>query len=150
MPQTTAEALYRAADLIHTDGLHTGTQFIDQTTGSLDIAAAIYIVTEGGIPDVFYTDEATSLVVIAASAPAMAAIRALSDSLDTDPPATQIAPGYVVPDYIEHICNWAVSLSPFGQNPPTVSEVIGALLRAAWAADAPTAFPHQTAERSAA
>lgn len=145
MPQTTAEALRRAADLIHADGLHTGNQFMDQATGALDIAAAIYITAEGGIPDAFYTDEVTSLAIIGASAPAMAAIRTLSGSLITAPPYTQIVPGHNVPDHIEHVSNWASTTPTFGTRPPTVSEVIGALHRAAQAADALTAFPRQHA-----
>ncbi|MFJ1900447.1 hypothetical protein [Streptomyces sp. NPDC088115] len=149
MPQTTAEALRRAADLIHTDGLHTGDQFVDQTTGAVDIAAAIYIVAEGGIPDAFYADENTSLAIIGSSAPAMAAIRTLSDSLITPAPYTEIAAGLEIPDYIEHVSSWAATKHMLGDRPPTVSEVIGALHRAATAADKLAAFPRQT-ERSAA
>ncbi|THA22733.1 hypothetical protein E6R18_32830 [Streptomyces sp. A1277] len=149
MPQTTAEALRRAADLIHTDGLHTGDQFVDQTTGAVDIAAAIYIVAEGGIPDAFYADENTSLAIIGASAPAMTAIRALSASLDTSPCVTEVAPGHDVPDYIEHVSNWAATKPVWDDRPPTTAEVIGTLLRAANLADATSAVPQQH-ERSAA
>ncbi|MFF2731732.1 hypothetical protein ACFVS9_27975 [Streptomyces sp. NPDC058008] len=128
-------ALRRAADLIHTDGLHTGDQFINRTTGAVDVAAAIYLMAEGGIPDAFYNDEVTSLAIIGASAPTMTAIRILSDSLPTPPSYTEIADGHEVPDYIEHVSNWATTTPVFGERPPTTSEVIGALLRAAQTAD---------------
>ena len=145
MPQTTAEALRRAADLIHTDGLHTGEHFMDRTTGAIDVTAAIYITAEGGIPDAFYTDEATSLAIISASAPTMAAIRALSGSLPTEPSYTEIVDGHQVPEYIEHISNWAATTPVFGQHPPTTSEVIGALLRAARTTDLATVPAQRTA-----
>ncbi|MFD7868000.1 hypothetical protein [Streptomyces sp. NPDC059783] len=144
----TAEHLRTAAHLISNRGLNTGTQFIDPTTNTIDVAAAIYLAAENHTPPEFHTDEATSLEIIAASAKAMTAIRALSDSLDTDPSVTEIAPGHSVPDYIEHVSNWAATKPVWGNRPPTTSEVIGALLRAAQTANA-THCVHQT-ERSAA
>ncbi|PVC80562.1 hypothetical protein DBP19_36100 [Streptomyces sp. CS090A] len=146
---TPAGTLRRAAHLINHLGLHTGEQFADRDTNAIDVAAAIYVAAEGTGPDEFYTDENTSLEIIAASADAMAAIRVLSAAIGTEPCVTQIAPGHDVPDYIEHICHWAMTTPVFGTRPPATSEVIGVLLRAATAADALTAFPHQT-ERSAA
>ncbi|MFE9461636.1 hypothetical protein [Streptomyces californicus] len=149
MPMTVAGTLRRAAHLINHLGLHTGEQFADRNTNAIDVAAAIYVAAEGTGPDEFYTDEATSLEIIAASADAMAAIRALSAAIGTEPPVTEITPDHDVPDYIEHVCHWAMTTPIFGTQPPATSEVIGVLLRAATAADSTTAFPHHT-ERSAA
>ncbi|WP_331764795.1 hypothetical protein [Streptomyces sp. NBC_01238] len=143
---STAGILRRAAHLITHRGLHTGDQFIDRSTNSADVAAAIFVAAEVVVPREFYTDEVTSLEIIAASAPAMTAIRALSDSLDTDACVTEIVPGHDVPDYIEHVCNWAATTPVFGTRPPSTSEVIGAILRAAQAADALTAVPVQRSE----
>ncbi|MCX4606891.1 hypothetical protein OG402_41420 [Streptomyces anulatus] len=148
MPET-AYTLRRAAHIISYRGLHTGEQFASADSSALDIAAAIYFAAENTFPAEFFTDENTSLEIIAASADAMAAIRILSAVIGTEPCATEIAPGHDVPDYIEHVCHWAMTTPVFGTQPPTTSEVIGALLRAATAADSITAFPHQT-ERSAA
>ncbi|MEU5660033.1 hypothetical protein ABZ802_31110 [Streptomyces sp. NPDC047737] len=140
---TPAGTLRRAAHLINHRGLHTGEQFADQATNSADVAAAIYVAAEGHMPAEFYTDEVTSLEIIAASADTMAAIRVLSGSLITEPPYTEIAPGLEVPDYIEHVSNWASTTPTFATQPPTTAEVIYALHRAAQAADALTAFPAQ-------
>ncbi|MFJ6238941.1 hypothetical protein ACIQH0_33220 [Streptomyces griseus] len=148
MPAT-AYTLNRAAHIISYRGLHTGEQFASADSSALDIAAAIYFAAENNFPDEFYTDEVTSLEIIAASADTMAAIRALSAAIGTEPPTTEITPDHDVPDYIEHVCHWAMTTPIFGTQPPATSEVIGALLRAATAADSITAFPHQT-ERSAA
>lgn len=147
MPNT-ANILRTAAHHVDRAGLNTGKQFVDPVTRAIDWAAAIYVAAEGTCPNEFHTDEIASLEIIAASAPAMTAIRALSDSLPTEPSFTEIY-GWEVPDYIEHVCNWAATTPVLGDRPPTPSEVIGALLRAANLADATTAFPHQT-ERSAA
>jgi ornithine cyclodeaminase/alanine dehydrogenase-like protein (mu-crystallin family) len=134
---STAEILRRAADLIHRHGLHTGEQFMDHRTGALDVAAAIFVVAESGMSRQFIVDEAESLAIIGASAPAMAAIRTLSDSLPTQPSYTEIVAGHQVPEYIEHVSNWAATTPVWGTRPPTMSEVIGALLRAAQTADTP-------------
>lgn len=143
---STAGTLRRAAHLIAHRGLHTGNQFIDQPTNAPDIAAAIFVACEAIVPPEFYTDEVTSLAIIGASAPTMAAIRTLSDSLGTDACVTEIAPGHDVPDYIEHVCHWAMTTPTVGTRPPTASEVIGAILRAATTDDAlQDATPHQLA-----
>jgi hypothetical protein len=129
MPDTTAEDLERTARIIHLRGLHRGNQFARH--GRLDICAAIYVAAEAGpVPAEFFTDEDVSLALIGASARAMAAIRTLSQALDSEPCETEIAPGYTVPDYIEHVSNWAAT-PPIGEKfPPTTAEVIGRLLRA--------------------
>ncbi|MEU8740556.1 DUF6197 family protein [Streptomyces halstedii] len=141
----TADILRTAAHHINAAGLNTGNQFIDPTTRSIDISAAIYVAAEVTCPNEFHTDELTSLEIIAASAPAMTAIRALSDSLDTGPCFTVIAPGHEVPDYIEHVSNWSATTPVFGDRPPNAAEVIGALLRAANLADTTSAVPQQRA-----
>lgn len=136
MSNTTETVLDRTARLIHLHGLHRGEQFA--SFGRLDVCAAIYLATHGRpVPAEFYTDEDASIRLIECSAPAMQAIRALSDALDTEPCFTEIVPGHEVPDYIEHVSNWA-STAPIGHtDPPTTSEVIGRILR--------TAVSHQTA-----
>lgn len=142
MPST-AGTLRRAAHLINHRGLHTGDEFVDQATNAPDLAAAIFVAAENHVPAEFYTDENTSIEIIAASAPTIAAIRTLSDSLITSAPYTEIAPAVEVPDYIEHVSSWAATNHAFGNRPPTVSEVIGALHRAAQAADTLASFPAQ-------
>jgi hypothetical protein len=142
MPDT-AYTLCRAAHILNFLGLHTGEQFAATDSDALDVAAAIYFAAENSFPAEFSTDEATSLEIIAASAPAMLAIRALSDSLNTEACVTEIAPGHDVPDYIEHVCNWAATTPVFGTRPPSTSEVIGAILRAAQTAETLTPIPAQ-------
>ncbi|CAK7288598.1 hypothetical protein [Streptomyces misionensis] len=115
-------------------GLHTGEQFaVDGPLGPrLDICAIAYMQAEGGtIPPEFYADEIASIRLIECSAKAMAAIRAISDVLDSSVCEDPIAPGVSVPNYIEHVSNW-VATNPIGATkPPTTSEVIGRILRAA-------------------
>lgn len=124
---STAHVLEQAACLLHLNGLHTGDQFaVPGPRGALDICAAVYIAAEKRTPPQFHTDECTSLVIIESSEPAMAAIRAISASLDTEPCETDGQP-----DYIEHVSNWAATPAPFHTEPPSTSEVIGRILRAA-------------------
>ena len=124
--------LRETARIIDFRGLHTGSQFATNTgrrsslEAPLDICAAVYAATTGHVPDVFYTDEVASLARIESSERAMAAIRAISEALDTDPCETNGQP-----DYIEHVSNWAATRAPFSSAPPTTSEVIGRILRAA-------------------
>ncbi|MET8571831.1 hypothetical protein [Streptomyces sp. NPDC004783] len=124
---TTARILEQAACLLHLNGLHTGDQFAAPgPRGALDVCAAVYVAAEKKTPVQFFTDECASLDLIRASEPAMAAIRAISAALDTEPCETNGAP-----DYIEHVSNWAAT-PPIGETtPPTTSEVIGRILRAA-------------------
>lgn len=114
-------------------GLHTGEQFaVAGLLGPcLDICAIAYMQAEGGmVPPEFYEDEVASIRLIESSAKAMAAIRALSDALDSSVCEDPIAPGLSVPNYIEHVSNWAATPAPFSDAPPTVSEVIGRIFRA--------------------
>ncbi|MFF6866717.1 hypothetical protein [Streptomyces ardesiacus] len=127
MPST-RRVLRRMATVINTQGLHRGEQFaVHGPTDDLDICAIAYIVAEDQpAPDVFFTDEVASIDLIEASEPAMAAIRAISAALDSEPCETN-----GVPDYIEHVSNWAAT-PPIGEDfPPSTSEVIGRILRAA-------------------
>lgn len=150
MPYTTHMILRRAARFIHLRGLHRGDQFVH--LGRLDVSAAIYIAAEGlPIPQEFFDDELGAIRLIECSAPAMQALRALSAALDTEPPTTRITDDHAVPDYIDHVSNWAAT-SPIGEAfPPTTTEVIGRILRASDQAEAlhRAAIPHQT-NRSAA
>lgn len=131
---TTYRILRRMATVINTDGLHTGEQFAASNGYSdrFDICALAYIVAEDrSAPMAFYTDEIASLRLIESSAGAMQAIQALSAVLDSGPCRTEVAPGVTVPDYIEHVSNWAAT-APIGEHlPPTTAEVIGRILRAA-------------------
>jgi hypothetical protein len=143
--RSTAQNLQDMAGYISRYGLHTGDQLAAfDPAAPMDICAVAYIVAERcGPPAEFYTNEDASLAIISASAPAMAAIRAISDALDSEACETEIEPGTRVPDYIEHVSNWAATASPVEpKRPPTVDEVIGRILRAVQAVDQRTA--HQT------
>lgn len=130
---STRFVLRKMATVISAQGIHTGDQFAQHgPMDKLDICAVAYIVAEQRpAPPEFFTDEAASLRLIESSAKAMTAIRAISDALDSDPCETEIEPGTRVPDYIEHVSNWAATRAPFAPAPPTTSEVIGRILRAA-------------------
>ncbi|MFF8544761.1 hypothetical protein ACF060_31245 [Streptomyces werraensis] len=98
--------LREAARIIDFRGLHIGSQFATNTgrrsslEAPLDICAAVYAAVTGLVPDVFFTDEVASVELIESSELAMAAIRAISGALDTEPCETN-----GVPDYIEHVSN---------------------------------------------
>ncbi|MGQ4393730.1 hypothetical protein ACN6K5_003515 [Streptomyces violaceoruber] len=133
---TTAQLLKAAAGLISVTALHTGEQMADRASGALDVCTAAYWAAHRTeqLPAVFFTDECASLDLIEASEPTMAAIRAISAALDSEPCETN-----GVPDYIEHVSNWAAT-APIGEHfPPRTSEVIGCILRAA------DTLTHQTA-----
>ncbi|WP_189750815.1 hypothetical protein, partial [Streptomyces tendae] len=132
----TPYTLRKMAEVIDLNGLHRGDQFAAPgILPRLDISALAYVLAERLTPDryprEFFTDECASLRLIEASAGAMTAIRALSDALDSEPCETEIAPGHSVPDYIEHVSNWAATPGLFSTTPPSNSEVIGRILRAA-------------------
>lgn len=124
----TTQALTTMASIVARDGLHTGEQMA--TLGPpirLDIAALAYLVTEGRLPDAFFTDEGTSRELIEASEPAMNVIRALSAAIDN----YEVPDSAGRPDVIEHVSQWTFT-NPIGcTRPPSTDEVIGCLLRAA-------------------
>lgn len=127
MPST-ATTLRQIAQFVSLQGHHTGQQFaVKNPRWQLDVCAVAYVMANNTVcPDVFYTDEAASERLIQANAPAMAAIKAISDALDTDACETNGEP-----DYIEHVCCWAAN-PPIGSSvPPSTDEVIGRILRAA-------------------
>ncbi|MGV9278126.1 DUF6197 family protein [Streptomyces griseosporeus] len=128
--QHTPHDLQATATLLSRTGLHTGPQFA-HPDGSLDICAAAYVAVRGHIPDVFYDDETTSIRLIQANPRTMAAIRAISAVLDTQPCETKNAAGLYEPDHIEHVSHWAATPPLGATRPPTLSEVIGRILRAA-------------------
>jgi hypothetical protein len=134
---TVACTLGKTAYILNQVGIHRGDQFADRHTPALDVCAAVYLAAEGALPGIFHTDEITSIDLIERSQPAMDAIRALSAALDTEPCETNGRP-----DYIEHVSNWAATRAPFSDAPPTTSEVIGRILRAA---DNHAATPHHHA-----
>lgn len=124
--------LQAMAHYISCYGLHTGVQMaVCDSDGlfRLDIAAIAYHVTEDapGIPDCFLTDEVAALTLIESSDRAMACIRAISDAIrNYEVPATDGQP-----DVIEHVSNWVATVPIDAPAPPTASEVIGCILRAA-------------------
>lgn len=125
---STRHTLRKMTTVINTQGLHRGHQFATHgPMDQLDICAIAYTTAEDQpAPAVFFTDECASLALIEASEPAMAAIKAISAVLDSAPCETN---GEA--DYIEHVSNWAAT-PPIGATvPPTTSEVIGRILRAA-------------------
>lgn len=129
---TTPTILKRAAHLITLRGFHAGDQFAASRHGALDVCAAIYTAAHGfPVRPEFYTDENASIRLIECSAPAIQAIRAISQVLDTEPCVTQITPDYDVPDYIEHVSYWAVTAPMWSTTPPTPAEIVGRILRAA-------------------
>ncbi|MFE7111716.1 hypothetical protein ACFU98_29835 [Streptomyces sp. NPDC057575] len=138
MASSIGTILRTTAHILSYYGLHTGKQFAS-ADGRLDICAAIFRATTGKTPNCFLTDEDTALLQIQVCEPAMDAIRMLSAVLPGLPPTD---PDSGADDHIEHVCHWAVT--PDNQ-PPTMPEVIGAILRAAQAADTLTDFPHQNA-----
>ena len=141
---STAHDLQAMAHYIACYGIHTGVQMAvidaDGLT-RLDISAIAYVVTDGStadsafptlIPGCFLDNEDQSLTLIQSSARAMACLRAISDVLDSSVCETEIEPGTWVPDYLEHVSNWAATASPVApKRPPTPDEVIGRILRAA-------------------
>lgn len=127
----TAQDLQAMAHYVSRYGLHTGKQFAAPgPSGPLDICALAFVVAERcAPPPEFFTDEDDSIRLIEASAPAMTAIRAISEVIG---PVceTEMVPGFYVPDYVEHVSNWAVT-GDNGLEQPSISEVIGRILRAA-------------------
>jgi hypothetical protein len=125
------------ASVIAIDGLHRGEQLGEPGYGidRFDICALAYLMAEGigplRHPREFFDDELAGIRLIESSPGAMAAIRAISTVLDTPVTEEELAPGFFVPNYIEHVSNWARTTAPGDQQPPTISEVIGRILRAA-------------------
>jgi hypothetical protein len=126
---STFRTLRRMATVINNDGLHRGENLAHHgATDRFDICALAYIVAEDRpAPAEFFTDEPAAMDLIENSVPAMDAIRAISAAIDN----------YLVPDSdgqpdpIEHVAQWACT-PPIGYTtPPTNSEVIGCILRAA-------------------
>jgi hypothetical protein len=124
------------ASVIAIDGLHRGEQlgergYIDR----FDIAALTYLIAEFigplRIPEAFFTDELAGIRLIESSAGAMAALRAISAVLDTPVTEEELAPGFFVPNYIDHVSNWARTPAPGEKQPPSNDVVIGRILRAA-------------------
>ncbi|MFD8384284.1 hypothetical protein ACFV2X_38180 [Streptomyces sp. NPDC059679] len=149
MPST-AHILRETARILTRQGLHTGSQFAGPSVGfssldgPLDVCAAIYVAATGKGPAEFQRDELASIRLIECSAPAMQAIRAISDALDSEPSMDQLDRGVEVPNRIEHVSNWASTRAVGEKTPPTADEVIGRILRTADALDSQSA-PHANA-----
>ncbi|MFD8626646.1 hypothetical protein ACFV4E_22645 [Streptomyces hygroscopicus] len=134
MPSSTGTVLRTTRDIVNYYGLWTGEQFATRD-GRLDLSAAIYRAVTGQTPNCFLNDEDMALLLIETNPVVMEAIRMVSAVLPTQPCTTEVDPGYEVPDYVEHVSNWASTAPVFAEQPPTVSEVLGLLERAADTAD---------------
>ncbi|CAM5493484.1 MULTISPECIES: DUF6197 family protein [Streptomyces] len=134
MPSSTGTILRTTRQIVSYYGLWTGEQFATND-GRLDLCAAIYRAVTGSTPNCFLDDEDMALLLIETNPDVWDAIRMVSAVLPTQPCTTEITPGYEVPDYVEHVSNWAATAPVFADQPPTVSEVIGLLTRAADTAD---------------
>ncbi|WP_448333534.1 DUF6197 family protein [Streptomyces sp. DSM 41534] len=134
MRSSTGTILRTTREVVSYYGIWTGEQFATND-GRLDLSAAIYRAVTGETPNCFLTDEDMALLLIETNAPVMEAIRMVSAVLPTQPCTTEISPGYEVPDYVEHVSNWAAAAPVFADQPPTTAEVIGVLTRAADTAD---------------
>lgn len=139
---TTAERLHLLAHAIDYYGLHQDDQFGRPGNGAdilpaLDISAFAYVVAEDldplHWPDVFYTDPSAAFDLIQSSQAAMDIIRAISAALDYDVNETDGKP-----DPIEHVSTWASTPGIRQTQPPSISEVIGRIIRAADQTSAPT------------
>ncbi|MCZ0983883.1 hypothetical protein O1L60_44780 [Streptomyces diastatochromogenes] len=122
----TPKVLRDAADLINHQGLHTGDEFVGPD-GSLDLVTALYQAATLILPEAFRTDADTAITYVKGSQRAMAAIRAVYDTLAAAYPEV-----HDDGDVIDTVSHWA-AVGDFGpgQQPPTTSEVIGRLLRTA-------------------
>ncbi|GAA1110729.1 hypothetical protein [Streptomyces javensis] len=118
--------LRRAVELIEKHGLLTGDSdgFIGPN-GELDVCLAIYQGATGVLPEVFRTDADAAIELIKASVWAMAAIRAVYDTLDSSMDAD--GPDEV----IDRVSHWANTAPDRHSRPPTRTEVMGRLLRVA-------------------
>jgi hypothetical protein len=135
--RATRNVLEDMAAVINIDGLYRGEQFGQRgDIDRLDICAHAFVAAEWrgplSIPVEFFTDELASIRLIEASAGAMAAIRAISEALESHVDEEELTPGLFVPNYIAHVSNWVRTASPVQpKRPPTTAEVIGRILRAA-------------------
>src|SRR5688572_781260 len=107
------------ASVIAIERLHRGEHLAHRGyIDPLDICALAYITAEWirptNIPAEFYTDELAGIRLIECSAGAMTAIRTLSEALDTSVTEEELAPGLYVPNWIEHVSNWART-TPIGE-----------------------------------
>lgn len=142
MPET-ARILRYTTRIISERGLRTRRNFVGPT-GDIALSAAIYLAAHGKELNVFRFDEDLSIGFIQCSAPAMQAIRAISNALGTEPPVTEITARHEVPDHIEHIEHWTAHGTTFDKHAPTTARVMALLERTADALDAAGA-PHTLA-----
>ncbi|MFE1451928.1 DUF6197 family protein [Streptomyces olivaceoviridis] len=125
--QSTAKILEETAHILTTHGLHRGEQFAATDCDAVDICAAVYMAAEGTCPPEFAEDEGASRDLIESSERSMAAIRAISAAITN----YEVPDSDGHPDLIEHVSQWTFT-PPIGEKtPPTTSEVIGCILRAA-------------------
>ncbi|MEU9998059.1 hypothetical protein [Streptomyces sp. NPDC050848] len=143
----TTRILRAAAHAATYHGLQTGAHFAD-STGRLDMVAAIYVGATGKTPHSFTNDNHTACLLIETNEPVMAAIRAVSAVLPTDIPTDAETGLYC---HIEHLAYWQEDRQHTTGQPPTHTEVVGVLLRAAADNDSvETPSPLIPAQRTAA
>ncbi|TXS39664.1 hypothetical protein [Streptomyces sp. t39] len=130
---TTSRVLRTLATVIANAPLHRGDQFAQHgPMDALDICAWAYCIAEDTPPPAeFFTDELASIRLIECSPGAMQAIKTISAVLDTHPADEQLDHGITVPNFLEHVSNWARTAPVRETKPPSVDEVIGRILRAA-------------------
>ncbi|MFJ7990288.1 hypothetical protein [Streptomyces sp. NPDC096351] len=130
----TSRILRTAARAATYHGLQAGPHFVD-SHGRLDLIAAIYIGATGKTPHSFATPNTPTspfnnmaTALIETNEPVMNAIRAVSDVLPTDKPTDSVT-GLYCP--IEHLWYWQTDRQHTTGQPPTDTEIVGLLLRAA-------------------
>ncbi|MFG3336923.1 hypothetical protein ACGFZZ_33510 [Streptomyces tendae] len=127
----TSAHLRRAVELLEQHGLNTADRNFVAPDGSLDICAALYQAATCVLPEAFRADADAALDLIKASTWAMAAIRAVYESLGPEVTMPEDGPDEV----IDRVSYWAATAPNRASQPPTRTEVMGRLLRTADALD---------------
>ncbi|TQE33131.1 hypothetical protein [Streptomyces ipomoeae] len=143
---TTATVLRDAVHYLTQYGLHRERGLVGTLTnphldhGPLDVCAALYMAaTSSPLPPVFSSHtpegEQAAIDLIKAHPQAMAAIHAVWNGLDskiTEADLSEETPTVDGPDeWIDRVSYWAVTAPASWEEPPTLLEVIGRLVRTA-------------------
>lgn len=136
---STGTILDVAAQLLSYYGLER-TDLINTGREALSIEAAVFRAVAGRIPNAFTRDPQTAELLLETNEPTQEALAWISAVLPTDAPHN---PDTSVDDHLEHIRTWVSTPDFFTGTVPTVSEVIGVVLRAKQTAEALAAIPAQ-------